>query len=140
MPFKLSERLLPPPRVYLAFALAWTAEKVADATLTWIILMMGGVELNPVPAWFIEKLGITKGLLAALGLGLLAGYTLPPIVWALLRCERCKTRLDRVIIPAMGGEVVVFQVLLIVALGLGFLPVALNALTLLCAVAKLEIA
>lgn len=137
---KLSDRLLPPPRMYLAFALAWTAEKVADATLTWIVLMLGGVELNPVPAWFIEKLGITKGLLVVLGIGLLAGYMLPPIIWALLHCERCKTRFERAIIPAVGGEIVVFQVLLIVALGMGFLPVALNALTLLFAVTRLGIA
>ncbi len=122
----------PPLRVYLAFVLAWTSERVADVTLTWLILSLGGVELNPLPRWLIAELGLTPGLIAMLLLTLAAGLLLPVVAWIGVWSRRYRTRLDEALIKALGGEHTAYQVILAVALGLGFFPVAWNTIVALC--------
>lgn len=123
---------LPPLRVYAAFILAWTSERVADVALTWLILRLGGVELNPLPRWLIAELGLTQGLAAMLLLTLVAGMLLPLVAWLGVWSTKYRTRLDQALIDALGGEETAYQVILAVALGLGFFPVAWNTLVALC--------
>ena len=124
--------LLPPRRVYAAFLMAWASERVADVALTWLILRLGGVELNPLANWLIRELGLDAGLAAMLLLTLAAGVLLPLIAWLGVWSRRYRTRLDEALVKALGGEYTAYQVILALALGLGFFPVAWNTLVALC--------
>ncbi len=124
--------LLPPRRIYAAFLMAWASERVADVTLTWLILSLGGVELNPLANWLIRELGLNTGLAAMLLLTLAAGLILPLLAWIGVWSRKYRTRLDEALINALGGEYTAYQVILALGLGLGFFPVAWNTLVALC--------
>jgi len=132
-----SSSLMPPSRLYAAFLLAWASERVADVALTWLILRLGGVELNPLPRWLIAELGLNLGLAVMLLLTLAAGLLLPIVAWIGVWSRRFRTRLDEELIKALGGEHTAYQVILALALGLGFFPVAWNTVVALCLAAHL---
>jgi hypothetical protein len=108
---------------------AWAAERLADVTLTWAIVSMGGIELNPLPAAFMAHLGVGKGLAAFFVFTLLIGAALPVIIDRLLSCGRCMTSLDRVLLVAVGGKEAYARAVLYAALIVGFMPIVINGWT-----------
>lgn len=113
------------------FIPVWAFERTADVASTWMILSMGGVELNPVPAIFISILGLGPGLLLFLAFTIAVGVMLPFTLEAMMKCRVCTTSIDSAIISAVGGKEAFLKSLLYAALIAGALPLVLNATTIL---------
>ena len=112
---------------YAAFLAAWILGRAADVGITWYVIDSGlGYERNPVAAFLISRVGLEAGLALFFLLGVGVGAALAWGVPRMLKCERCRTRLDRVLMRALGAERIA-EILLAVALGLSLAPVFINA-------------
>ncbi len=112
------------------FAPLWAAERAADVALTWSILSLGGVEYNPVAAWFVATYGLARGLAYFFAFSVGVGIAAAASVALLLSCRPCMTRIDRSIIDAVGGPEAYGKAVLTAALIVGAAPIAFNMLSL----------
>ena len=116
--------------VMRVFAPLWAVERFVDVVLSWVILSLGGVELNPIAALLIAYLGITAGLTVFLFVSVAVGLAAALAVVSLLSCRRCMTRVDHMILGIVGGAEAYGKALLIAALLGGGAPILINTLSL----------